>query len=71
MKYYFDGKKIHSTSRRITKEWIYEKGTCYRNTLGSVYSSKKSAVNAWVKQVKGLVNYPSLKGEACVVIHNE
>jgi hypothetical protein len=51
-KYYFDGEKIHSTTNKVTKKWIYAKNYIYPNSIGNVYSSKKSAIKAYIKNLK-------------------
>jgi len=61
MKYYFDGEKMHSTSLRMTGKWIHAKNVSYRNNIGSVYSSKKSAIKAWLKNFNQLIDLKEIE----------
>ena len=53
MKYYwFDGKKMHTVSGKVTKNWIYQKNGSYRNTYESLSSSPKTAIRVYLRKLK-------------------
>lgn len=52
MKYWFDGKKMHTVSGKVTKNWIYQKNGAYRNPHDSLSINPKSAIRVYLRKIK-------------------
>lgn len=57
IKYYFDGKKIRTTSCKVTAKYVYFANGCYRKPLGfKVFSTPEAAINFWIKTQKSKIH---------------
>lgn len=52
VKYYWLGDTLKTTRNKVTKKLVYTKNSVFPNHYGTLYSSKKSAIRAKIRNLK-------------------